>query len=160
MDLVIQCHCQQHIAPWHTRWKKTISESSSTFFDNGRWRHLGNRNELMQQGRFSKTNKYSFVYFITDGHGHIKIGKADDTYKRIKELQTGNPYKLSFLLTVMLESPDDAFALEQKLHARFAQYQMEGEWFEAEPVMELIDSETIQMGKFTFGGLRYGRSVK
>lgn len=103
--------------------------------------------------------QYSYVYFITDGRGHIKIGKADDTFKRLKELQTGNPFKLSFLLTVMLGSAAEAFELEQILHSMFAQYQMEGEWFEAGPVMELIDAPEIRLGKFSFGGLRYGREA-
>ena len=102
-------------------------------------------------------SRYSYVYFITDGHGHIKIGKADDTGKRIRELQTGNPYKLSFLLTVMLDSITDAFELEQRLHSKFAQYRMEGEWFEAEPVLEIIDTDMVKMGRFSFGGLRYGK---
>ena len=106
------------------------------------------------------SNQYSYVYFITDGHGHIKIGKADDTYQRIKELQTGNPYKLTFLLTVFMNSISDAFELEQKLHAKFAKYRMEGEWFEAGPVLELIDDETVSIGRFTFGGMRYGKDVK
>ena len=105
------------------------------------------------------SSKYSYVYFITDGHGHIKIGKADDTCQRIKELQTGNPYKLSFLLTVMLESIADAFELEQRLHAKFDDYRLEGEWFEAEPVLELIDTDTVRLGRFSFGGLQYGRSI-
>ena len=102
--------------------------------------------------------QYSYVYFITDGHGHIKIGKADDTYQRLKELQTGNPYKLSFLLTVMLDSVSDAFDLEQRLHSKFSEYRMEGEWFEAEPVMEFIDTQIVKMGRFSFGGLQYGKS--
>ena len=101
--------------------------------------------------------QYSYVYFITDGHGHIKIGKADDTYKRIKELQTGNPYKLSFLLTVMLGSVAEAFELEQRLHSKFSRYQLEGEWFEADPVMEFIDVPVVKIGKFNFGGLQYGK---
>lgn len=105
-------------------------------------------------------SQYSYVYFITDGQGHIKIGKADDTYKRIKELQTGNPYKLSFLLTVMLDSVSDTFELEQELHSKFSQYRMEGEWFKGEPVYDFIDTRIVKIGRFTFGGLQYGKTLK
>ena len=103
--------------------------------------------------------QYSYVYFITDGHGHVKIGKADDTCQRMKELQTGNPYKLTFLLTVMLESIHDAFELEQRLHSKFSDYRLEGEWFEADPVMDFIDTQMVKMGRFSFGGLQYGKSL-
>lgn len=103
---------------------------------------------------------YSYVYFIIDGHGHIKIGKADDTYKRLNELQTGNPYKLSILLTVMMTSVNDAFSLEQELHQLFKDYRLEGEWFEAEPVLKVIDTDIVKLNRFQFGGLRYGKVKK
>ena len=101
---------------------------------------------------------YSYVYFITDGHGHIKIGKADDVVQRLKELQTGNPYRLTVLLTVMLESPIYAFELELELHKKFDEYRLEGEWFESEPVLKLIDTDIVKLDKFQFGGLKYGIS--
>lgn len=102
---------------------------------------------------------FSYVYFITDSHGHIKIGKADDTYKRLNELQTGNPYKLSILLTVMMTSVNDAFSLEQELHKLFKDYQLEGEWFEEEPVLNVIDTDIVKLNKFQFGGLQYGKKT-
>ena len=103
---------------------------------------------------------HSYVYFITDNHGHIKIGKTDDTYKRLKELQTGNPYKLSILLTIMMTSVNDAFSLEQELHQLFKDYRLEGEWFEAEPVFKVIDTDIVKLNKFQFGGLQYGKVKK
>ena len=103
--------------------------------------------------------KHSYVYFITDSHGHIKIGKADDVFKRLKELQTGNPYRLSTLLTVMVQSPTEAFNLEQELHNRFNGYRLEGEWFKEAPVLELIDTDIVKLNRFEFGGLRYGRRL-
>lgn len=100
---------------------------------------------------------YSYVYFITDNNGHIKIGKADNTVKRLNELQTGNPYKLSIILTVMMPSINDAFSLEQELHQLFKDYRLEGEWFEAEPVLKVIDVDIVKLNKFQFGGLKYGK---
>ena len=101
----------------------------------------------------------SYVYFITDNHGHIKIGKADDTFERLKDLQTGNPYKLVILLSIRLSSPLDAFDLECILHERFRKYQLEGEWFEAEPVLKLIDTDIVTVDKYQFGGLQYGKKL-
>ena len=93
---------------------------------------------------------YSYVYFITDDHGHIKIGKADDVGERLFELQTGNPFKLRVLLSVILTSKRDAFSLEKELHKIFRDYRLEGEWFEAEPILELLDTDTVDIGTFKF----------
>lgn len=100
---------------------------------------------------------YSYVYFITDDHGHIKIGKADDVSERLLELQTGNPFRLRVLLSVILASKRDAFSLESELHKMFEDYRLEGEWFEAEPILEMIDTDIVDTGSFKFGGLRYGK---
>lgn len=101
----------------------------------------------------------SYVYFITDSHGHIKIGKANDTMARLKELQTGNPYPLTPILNIFVDSEEVAFGMESALHKKFRNFQMEGEWFRAEPVMQVIDKEIVTIGKYRFGGLRYGRKA-
>lgn len=72
----------------------------------------------------------SYVYFITDDHNHIKIGKANNVWERLCELQTGNPYKLRILLTIELPHEDAAFTVEQYLHHKFEKDRMEGEWFQ------------------------------
>ncbi len=100
---------------------------------------------------------YSYVYFITDSHGHIKIGKTDDVVKRLSELQTGNPFKLSIILTIMLKTIEDAFSLENALHRKFKDYQLEGEWFEEGPVLQFIDKDIVQLDRFQFGGLKFGK---
>lgn len=101
--------------------------------------------------------KYSYVYFISDDHGHIKIGKADDVYKRLKELQIGNPYKLNVLLSIIVDSSSYAYSLESELHNHFKEYRLESEWFEAAPILDLIDTNIVQLNKFQFGGLKYGK---
>ena len=103
---------------------------------------------------------YSYVYFITDGHGHIKIGKADDVVSRLNELQTGNPFKLHTLLSIIVNSKREAFNLELSLHKKFKEYRLEGEWFEEKPVFEFIDKEYIEIDNFKFGGLKYGKEIK
>ena len=102
----------------------------------------------------------SYVYFITDNHGHIKIGKSNDTMARLKELQTGNPYKLTPILSLWMENEEMAFNLENALHKHLRNFQMEGEWFRAAPVMQLIDQEIVTVGKYKFGGLRYTKPEK
>ena len=99
----------------------------------------------------------SYVYFITDGNGHIKIGKADDVMERVAELQTGNPYKLSVILNVIMPTKTKAFNLERELHDKFKRFRLEGEWFMEEPVLDLIDTETVEIGDFKFGGIKYGK---
>lgn len=102
----------------------------------------------------------SYVYFISDGHGHIKIGKADDVFVRLRELQTGNPYKLKVILSVVLKSMKDAYDLELELHKMFSEDRLEGEWFNEEPVLELINRENVILDRFQFGGLGFGKDLE
>lgn len=71
------------------------------------------------------------VYFISDQHGHVKIGKAQDPYKRLKQLQTGNPYEL---LLIEYFPFYNGLLLEYALHDLFSKFQIRDEWFEQEPV--------------------------
>jgi hypothetical protein len=75
------------------------------------------------------------VFFIqNEGTGHIKIGEGSDPWARLQSMQTGNSYKLNLLKTTSEYSESD-------LHKRFAPYHLEGEWFEASPVLlEFIDT--------------------
>lgn len=68
-----------------------------------------------------------FVYFIADNNGLVKIGVAKNPKKRLKELQTASPRKLNLISTV---ESDNAFRLEGKLHRRFKEKCVSGEWFE------------------------------
>ena len=95
----------------------------------------------------------SYVYFISDNHGHIKIGKANDVESRLKELQTGNPYKLSTLLIVPVTSDNVAFDMECTIHRHFKNYQMEGEWFRATPVLQVINTDIVTIKNYRFNGL-------
>jgi hypothetical protein len=73
------------------------------------------------------------IYFIQQGkNGPIKIGFTDNIEKRLKELQTANPYKLNLLLCI-----NGNLKSEKELHKRFEQHRLNGEWFE--PVEEILD---------------------
>lgn len=72
------------------------------------------------------TTKPGFVYLITDGTAHYKIGVATDVPKRLAELQTGNPRPLTIIATIQTADP---IALETELHAKFADCHVLLEWF-------------------------------
>lgn len=66
-----------------------------------------------------------FVYFIQAGEdGPIKIGVATEPFKRLAELQTGNPARLRIVAIVEGDT-----GMERALHDRFAEHRLEGEWF-------------------------------
>lgn len=68
-----------------------------------------------------------FVYFIEAvSLGRVKIGRAQDPQRRLRELQTGSSVQL--VLRRAIETPDPVL-LERDLHARFASARSSGEWF-------------------------------
>lgn len=75
------------------------------------------------------------TYFIgSEALGFVKIGVALDVEKRLKQLQTGHPHKLSVLL-VLDEN------IESALHEHFSEFRAEGEWFHyADPLKDYIRS--------------------
>lgn len=80
----------------------------------------------------------SHLYIIhAKGAGKVKIGISKHPGKRIKQLQTGNPFDLEFLL--ILEGRAD---LERELHQCLKRYRsrnMKGEWFDEEGLANLPD---------------------
>jgi len=78
----------------------------------------------------SRKGKYrasggSVVYFIgAEGLDYIKIGKAEDVYKRLDGIQTSMPFDLKILLTI----PGDVTE-ERKAHEVFNKWRKRGEWF-------------------------------
>lgn len=68
----------------------------------------------------------SFIYFIGNLKEEIcKIGTSVEPEKRLNEIQTGCPYKLSILKTVKGGGIEN----ERIYHNRFEMYYMRGEWF-------------------------------
>lgn len=68
------------------------------------------------------------VYFIGNGRGHVKIGKARNPHSRMKDLQTGSPLKLEMLVFI----PGGA-SKEAELHSKFKKHCVRSEWFALEP---------------------------
>ncbi|MFC9581595.1 GIY-YIG nuclease family protein [Streptomyces yangpuensis] len=68
----------------------------------------------------------SYVYVIgSAGSTRVKIGTSVSPEKRLKELQTGNPDRLEVLWCT-----PGGRELEATLHQAFADYRVEGEWFD------------------------------
>lgn len=76
--------------------------------------------------------KECYVYMIRSGYGNnkpLKIGMADNPKKRIKELQTGNPYPLNLVLTIRCNSRKHARLVESTLHGQLSGVNVLGEWY-------------------------------
>lgn len=67
--------------------------------------------------------------------GAIKIGRSKDVHKRIRQLQTGCPYKLKLIVHI----PGQGH-LERSLHQKLRDHRIrreKGEWFREEGLAEL-----------------------
>jgi hypothetical protein len=74
-------------------------------------------------------SQQTYIYFIQAGPGlPVKIGRADDPFKRRSELQTAAWMPLR-IVGLLITAPGN----EARLHALFADYRVSGEWFEAHP---------------------------
>lgn len=82
--------------------------------------------------------KHGYVYLIS-GNGSYKIGKSLDPQKRLKELKL--PFPAEIIHTI--ESNDYTRA-EQHFHWKFAEKQINGEWF------ALLDTDIEYMKSITF----------
>jgi hypothetical protein len=74
----------------------------------------------------------TFVYFVRDQSGYIKIGVSNNPERRLAAMQTSHAAPLT-LLAVM---PGTRFD-EAGLHVRFSHLRRTGEWFA--PGKELMD---------------------
>lgn len=75
------------------------------------------------------------IYFIGSGLNEpVKIGHAKEPPKRLSELQTANPSKLSLLCTMSGDKQ-----LETAFHRVLSPFWIRGEWFHFAPVRELLE---------------------
>lgn len=75
-----------------------------------------------------------FVYFARRGH-IIKIGFSAEPRRRAKELQLD--------LVAVLPGTRES---ERMLHETWAEFCIEGEWFEAEPILTMLAQPRTQRG--------------
>ena len=75
------------------------------------------------------------VYFIgavdnrTGTLESVKIGYTTDLNERCDSLATGNHCELVVLKTIECNNRETAIRMEKRLHSRFSQYNLSGEWF-------------------------------
>lgn len=67
----------------------------------------------------------SFVYLL-ECQGWFKIGFADDPLRRVRDLQTGNPFKITLLHSVPCLNYEK---VETYLHVLYREHRGLGEWF-------------------------------
>ena len=79
----------------------------------------------------------TYVYFIQQGRGSVKIGVSDDPEKRLRTMQTGNQKPLRLLGSVPFQSRSDAFEVEKYLHEKYSHYRSKGEWFRRAVLKEI-----------------------
>lgn len=86
------------------------------------------------------------LYFLKAGE-YVKIGIAKDIKGRISSLQQGQHQKIQFCGAMGNLTKDVALQYKRKLHKRFRNSRVSGEWFYL-PKFELYDSNT---GTFVYG---------
>jgi len=72
-------------------------------------------------------NPYSYIYLIKMNN-YIKIGKSDNPYKRLAQLQTSNPEKLELLSSFPFDKKN-IIEIEKKLHTFYKPKNIKNEWF-------------------------------
>lgn len=98
------------------------------------------------------------VYAIVDEFGNVKIGISGDVAKRISQLKTSNPVKLSILHKS--QSISNAIDVEAMLHEKFSEYKVSGEWFRL-PQDEFDNiGTTIDDFVYNFGERHIGEDKK
>jgi Meiotically up-regulated gene 113 len=66
------------------------------------------------------------IQFDTIANRHWKIGVTEDPIKRIKQLQTGNPYELVYIFVAPVANP---YGIEASLHTLLHHLHDRDEWF-------------------------------
>ena len=82
-----------------------------------------------------KNVQNNFVYIIRHGNQRIyKIGISDKPEKRVKQLQTGNPYPLKIIFQTSIISSIHCRKVESVIHKYLKEkgHWIRGEWFRIE----------------------------
>lgn len=99
------------------------------------------------QTAFPSPTRDRQIYVIggTDHGSPVKIGISSDAASRLRQLQTGNPHRLSILHLSSVQG-DIAEKVEAACHKLLMEMRMEGEWFgvDVEKVVETIDRVLIE----------------
>ncbi len=87
--------------------------------------------------------KPGYVYLLQAESGAYKIGRTQDPANRIKTFGIQLPFEVDFICVI--QTPDMA-ELESRLHTKFADKQIRGEWFE-------LNEDDVEYIKSLDGGI-------
>lgn len=86
-----------------------------------------------------------YIYIIGDQHEYVKVGISKDPNKRVLQLQTGHPDKLTLLFTEEFEcTRKHLLRIEKYIHRDLGgrSYKKRGEWFKI-PLDKLDDVKNL-----------------
>lgn len=87
----------------------------------------------------------SWIYFARHGvDGPIKIGRAVDPHKRVRDLAVGSPIPLVLLGAVLSDRSEEE---EDEIHARLHEHCIRGEWFAAEAALHEMERLGSRMAR-------------
>jgi hypothetical protein len=94
-----------------------------------------------------KASKTHFIYLIHFHDDIYKIGQSKDPQRRLRALQTSNPYTLTLVHSFPADKPDQA---ERALHQCLDSSRREGEWFSLSSGQLQTISSIVEYGKRLF----------
>lgn len=101
----------------------SVMNDLRTLYEKEMWDMAYKMKEIYAEARDTAT-----CYFIGTGNGPVKIGVSGKVKNRLRELQSGSPYKLHILAEV-----EGGYVAERRYHKRFSEHRLEGEWFAPHP---------------------------
>lgn len=121
--------------PPHFNYYKQVTLRAREFQKNPELRNLHKPKDTPTKRQSPKTG---YVYLLRSKNGdHYKIGKASDPKSRTKTIGIKLPFEVELIHTIHCK---DYTAAEEKLHIRFEQKRVNGEWF----ALSLEDVEWIK----------------
>ena len=85
--------------------------------------------------------KETYIY-IMEANDTFKVGIGKCPSKRLKQLQTGNPYRLKLLKSFEIDTLRRARLIEKLIHRKL-ELKLKGEWFQMEKQSLIIRTEQI-----------------
>lgn len=71
----------------------------------------------------------NYVYVIGRAEGPVKVGITTDLIARMRQMQTGSPFKLQLLYAMPCDDRANAREHESAFHFVYAEHRLTGEWF-------------------------------
>ena len=84
-----------------------------------------------------KPKAFNTYFIVNESKTLVKIGKATDVERRLKEISTISPESLTIILVINKD-------IEFQLHGEFEMYRKNGEWFEfSEEIKDYISQHKL-----------------